>query len=601
MAAIGLGTAIIVGIGLLTFALGSVGGTVALNVGIGTAILLELGVAAGLFIVEIWAIGKGLEEIGKAWQPVLDNGETIAAGIGLGTALLVGVGVVTAALGAATVASAGLLPLAIGLGTALLVELSAATILFIESLVEVSNALSNDLAPELEDLNGKLPGLTDNMSDFVDFMCAFAGEVVRYTGASAVAGISATIDTIVGWFTQDPIDKLSNDVGSIAEQAKTLNSNLEVANPELQTAVNLLHNYTDFIDELGSIAGSGGTVNLSEGLKVNLKEVGSSIVTGFNEGIKTNYSALQDTMKSWGSDVQQWFTNNSYGSVNKEKFATFAKSIIDGFKNKIVTSFGDTKNSITSWASNIKNWFTSKSFGDVNRDAFEKIAKDVIDGFKNGIMYSQGETKSCMQSWGTNVRYYFTAIASYSAFYDIGQDVVRGFNNGVSGLASTSRSYMQEWAADAIAAFKAELDSNSPSKKFENIGFDTVRGYNNGIDKLGKTTQGVVDNWTKSFTSASPVMSFAVDTSALRYYSSDTFARDVSADFTSNKSYSFTGFSEGMEEFYREFVEPTITQMADDIRRQADKKEQTIVQVGNRVVTDAVTTQQKANGYVFVR
>ena len=103
--------------------------------------MAELGIAAGLFLVEIWAIGKGLDEIGKAWQPVLDNGETIATGIGLGTALLIGIGVATAALGVAAVASVGLLPLAIGLGTALLVELSVAVVLFIESLVAVANEL----------------------------------------------------------------------------------------------------------------------------------------------------------------------------------------------------------------------------------------------------------------------------------------------------------------------------------------------------------------------------------------------------------------------------------------------------------------------------
>lgn len=96
-------------------------------------------------------------------------------------------------------------------------------------------------------------------------------------------------------------------------------------------------------------------------------------------------------------------------------------------------------------------------------------------------------------------------------------------------------------------------------------------------------------------------MSFAVDTSALRYYSSDSFAKSISANVTSNSSVAVTGFKEGMEEFYREYIEPTMSQMAEDMRRQADKNEQTIVQVGNRVVSDAVTTQRKANGYVFAK
>ena len=56
-----------------------------------------------------------------------------------------------------------------------------------------------------------------------------------------------------------------------------------------------------------------------------------------------------------------------------------------------------------------------------------------------------------------------------------------------------------------------------------------------------------------------------------------------------------------MREFYQEYVEPSISRMVTGIEKQADKEEQTIVQVGNRTVNDAVVTQQKANGYSFVK
>lgn len=600
-AAMGIGVGILAAIGVVTALLGSVGTPLIVNIALGTAILAELGIATGLFLVEIWAIGKGLDEIGKAWQPVLDNGENIATAIGLGTALLIGIGVVTAALGVATVATAGLLPLAIGLGTALLVELAVATVLFIESLVDVATALGNDLAPVLKDLNGKLPGLTTDMSDFVDFMCAFAGEVVRYTGASAVSGLSATIDTIIGWFTQDPIEKLKNDVDKIAGQTSDLNDKLNIAVPELKTAVELLGEYVDFVDKLGVVAGSSGTVNLSEGLKTNLKTVGENIVTGFNDGVKNKYSLVQTTMTNWGKDALKWFNNSSFGGVNKEKFATFANDIVNGFKDKISSSSGNTKSSITSWATNLKTWFTSSSYGGVNKETFGKYANDIVNGFKNGIVSQAESAKSGMTTWANNTKKYFTDIVSSSTFYDIAKDVIKGFNNGINDFYDLSRTYMRRWANDAKEAFKAELDSNSPSKVFERIGGDTVLGYNLGIATLGKTTRGVVNTWADSFTSISPVMSFAVDTSALRYYSSDSFAKSVSANVTSNSSVAVSGFKEGMEEFYREYIEPTMSQMAEDMRRQADKNEQTIVQVGNRVVSDAVTTQQKANGYVFAK
>ena len=256
LAAMGIGIGILAVVGIVTALLGSVGTPLIVNIALGTAILAELGIATGLFLVEIWAIGKGLDEIGQAWQPVLDNGETIATAIGLGTALLVGIGVVTAALGAATVASAGLLPLAIGLGTALLVELAAAFIIFTESLIAVANELGDNLAPALDRLNDKLPTLSTNMSEFVDFMTDFAGEVVRYTEVSAIAGLSATIDTIIGWFTQDPVEKLADDVENIYNQTTTLNEKLNLAVPELKTAINLLKQYKGFLTEMETLCNS---------------------------------------------------------------------------------------------------------------------------------------------------------------------------------------------------------------------------------------------------------------------------------------------------------------------------------------------------------
>lgn len=569
--AIGLGAAILGAVGLAAYALGTGGATIALNIGIGTAILLELGVAAGLFIVEIWAIGKGLDEIGQAWQPVLDNGEAIATAIGIGTGLLVGIGVVTAALGVATVASAGLLPLAIGLGTALLVELAAAFILFVESLVAVADELNYRLDPPLMALNEKLPGLSSNMSDFVDFMTEFAGQVVRYTEVSAIAGLSATIDTIIGWFTQDPIEKLASDVENISEQTSNLNDKLAIAVPELQTAADLLQEYKDLLTQIENLCDSN--VELSTGMFVNMKEVGQSLVTGFVDGIQSKSG----------------------------DFKNAARDLVEGFKTQLTSSAETCRSTMTAWASNVKNWFTQSSYGAINRTTFQNYAKDVVSGFASGITSSYNSSKSSVTTWASNVKSWFSDIASRSAFYEIARDVVNGFNSGINDLYYTSRRYMREWANDAIAAFKSELDSNSPSKVFERIGGDTVLGYNNGITTLGKTTKGVVDSWANSFTSVSPVMRFAVDTSALKYYTSDSFAKSVSADVTSNRNLSVTGFEECMKEFYKEYVEPTLSQMADDMRRQADKNEQTIVQIGNRTVTDAVTTQRKANGYEFVK
>lgn len=539
LAAMGIGIGILAVVGIVTALLGSVGTPLIVNIALGTAILAELGIATGLFLVEIWAIGKGLDEIGQAWQPVLDNGETIAT--------------------------------AIGLGTALLVELAAAFIIFTESLIAVANELGDNLAPALDRLNDKLPTLSTNMSEFVDFMTDFAGEVVRYTEVSAIAGLSATIDTIIGWFTQDPVEKLADDVENIYSQTTTLNEKLNLAVPELKTAINLLKQYKGFLTEMETLCNSN--VELSTGMFVNMKEVGQKLVTGFVDGIKSKSS----------------------------DFSNAAKTLVDGFKNSLNTNAATCKSSFISWASNLKNWFTSASFGAINRTTFGNYAKDIVSGFNNGITNNYATAKSGMVSFANTVKNAFTGIVSYKVFYDIAKDVISGFNNGINDFYDTTRPYMRRWANDAAAAYKAALDSNSPSKRFMRIGEDTVLGYNLGIANLGGTTKGVVTDWANSFTSVNPTMSFAVDTSALKYYSSDSFAQSVSADVAAHSTVTATGFKEGMEEFYREYIEPTLSQMADDMRRQADKQEQTVVQIGNRVVNDAVTTQKKANGYVFAR
>lgn len=314
--AVGVGTVLMAAIGVACYALGTAGATVALNVGIGTAILLELGVATALFLAEIWGVGKGLDEIGKAWEPVLNNGEDIATAIGIGTGLLVGIGVVTAALGAATVASAGLLPLAIGLGTAILVELAGAFILFTESLVAVADELNDNLAPSMRDLNGTLPQLTSDTHDFTVFMTSLASEISNYTDSMG----SITWDGIVSGFrklfTGNPIRDFADKVGAVASDASVLNEKLTTANGELETAVTLLTDYIAFMTTMKQLTGDAGTIELSTGIFTNLKDAGSKLVTGFSVGmveetpkLSSAFNNILETQKTFSNQFLSGWTS----------------------------------------------------------------------------------------------------------------------------------------------------------------------------------------------------------------------------------------------------------------------------------------------------
>ena len=83
------------------------------------------------------------------------------------------------------------------------------------------------------------------------------------------------------------------------------------------------------------------------------------------------------------------------------------------------------------------------------------------------------------------------------------------------------------------------------------------------------------------------------------YDPTNALSQSVYDDSSSARRASEGSMYADMRDFYRDYVEPTLREIAADTKRQADKDEQTIVQVGGRTITDAVTKQQNANGYKF--
>lgn len=328
-----LGVDVLAGVGIATYALGSLGATAALNIGIGTAILLELGVATAAFVIEIWAIGKALTEIEAAWQPVLDNGETIASGIAIGTALLIGIGVVTAALGAATVGTVGLLPVAIGLGTAILVELAAAFVLFTDSIVSVADELSGRLAPSLSDLNSKLPKLEKDTERFTNYMTDLADEISAYTDSMGSITWSSIVNGFQKILAGNPIADLADDVETIRNDAISLNAELETANPELEDAIDLLTNYNSLMTRLKLITEKNGDIELATQMFTNLKEVGKQLVTGLNSGITENMSLVTTSMSTMGTNMIN--SLNSSLESNKYKVRNSLANLFSGVKIKL--------------------------------------------------------------------------------------------------------------------------------------------------------------------------------------------------------------------------------------------------------------------------
>lgn len=334
-----------------------------------------------------------------------------------------------------------------------------------------------------------------------------------------------------------------------------------------------------------------------KGIVEHFKDIAGNIISGFKDKVGSTYTTVKTNVTTWASKVKEWFTSNSFGGVNLSTFATYANETIEGFKSKIGSAYTTTKSNIQTWATNVKNWFT----GIASNSAFAGFASDVINGFKNKIGSYYTTAKSNITTWASKVKEWFQSENSNDSWSTIAKNIVDGFANGVTSWARRCKDAVVSWGQSVLNWFEDTLDINSPSKVFYKIGGFAVAGFNNAIAQVGKTTRSVVGEWANSFTNITPTMAMAVDTSALRYYDSDAFARTISSNVETNNEISSTGFKQVMEDFYREYVEPTLNQIAEDTRRQADKDEHPIVQIGNRVITDAVDVQTKANGYRFTK
>lgn len=304
--AMGLGAAILLAIGVVTALLGAAGAYLIPLLALGLVVLLEMGVAAALFLTEVIVIGVLLEQLGKAWEPVLANSGPVEYGIKTGTTLLIAIGAATALLGAAAVASAGALPIAIALGTAMLVQLADSFIEFCDSLEKVAKRLQR-LAPTLQELTEILPGLKVDMKDFTDFMKAFAGEVVKFTAANAIASIGATINKVIGFFTADPIKTLYNEVTKQTEEFNQLVPALEKINPLIDKAIKLVGEYKSKMGSFENATGSGGGLfgTIVSGAKGVINGL-IGMFEGMANGVIKCVNALIKGLNKLSFDVPSW-------------------------------------------------------------------------------------------------------------------------------------------------------------------------------------------------------------------------------------------------------------------------------------------------------
>ena len=373
----------------------------------------------------------------------------------------------------------------------------------------------------------------------------------------------------------------------------------------LQTALDCFNAITDIVKKIFGIH-SPSTV---------FAEIGGNIVAGLINGITGKFTDCKNKVLEWANKVNEWFSGTSFGKICKETWETHGQNIINGFKDKIGNAYTTTKDNITTWATKAKEWFNNSSFGGVNMETWTGYANDIISGFKTKIGNSYTTCKSNVTTWASNVKTWFTSTCSYDNWYDIAKNVVDGFKNGIGNLYTTCKNNIESWGSSIISWFKDKLDINSPSRVFKQLGAYSVEGYNIGVEKEGEKTKGIVTSWADSFTDMDVNLGtrLKINDSALKEYSNnygsdftnEAIVQRVTREVSTNGTVQATlnsggGLKEAIKEALDDLgITTAVSEISKNTKTQADKKEQTIVEIGGKTVTDAVTTQRNANGYSF--
>lgn len=276
--------------------------SLAKNLGLVVGIVAEVSAAAIIVVGAIAIMGHELDEVGKAWQPVIENGATVATAIGLGAGILGAVGLAAYALGT----GGKTIAVNIGLGTAILLELGVATGLFLVEIWAVGKGL--------DEIGQAWQPVLDNGEQIATAIGVGTGLLVAVGAATAALGavtigtaglLPAAIALGAGILAEMALACIGL-VESLRSVADELNNNLAPSLRELNgTLPQLTDDMSDFVDFMSDFAGELSSYTDSMG-----GITWDSIVSGFQKLFAGN------PIGDFADDVNDIYTDTK--SLNDE-------------------------------------------------------------------------------------------------------------------------------------------------------------------------------------------------------------------------------------------------------------------------------------------
>ena len=301
--------------------------------------------------------------------------------------------------------------------------------------------------------------------------------------------------------------------------------------------------------------------------------------------VKEFTTAVTNQASTWWSNVKTWWSGK-VGAVQqfttsvKNESATWWSNVKTWWSGRVgaVQQFTTSvANQATTWWSNVKTWWSGKV------GAVKEFATSV---------------KNDSATWWSNVKTWWSGKVGTLS---VGVSIINA--------ASTWWSNVKTWWSNAAGSLSTTLSIKVPKVE---VKWSTVTvfgkdySYPSGFSLKWNAKGGILDgaqifgmmgNTLLGGGEAGREAVLPLDTHTEWM---DTLAEKVRSGLPDNDSDGqgyYEGFSKILE--HMENLERTMSGMASDMNRQANKKEHTTVQVGNRVITDAVREQENANGYRF--
>lgn len=397
---------------------------------------------------------------------------------------------------------------------------------------------------------------------------------------------------------------------------------------------------------------------LFKGLLGGIKNIGKwvkkNIITPISNAIKNNPVAdivvgIANKAKDWWNKAKKWWKDTSKDGVSLEAGVKLVKKGWNTVKNWIgkipivsqaISLIKSGWQTVKTWVGNIPvlsqfislaksgwsrvtSWVRQFITGNVGqkislmKGAWSSVSQWVRDRIGGAVTVAVNLTKGWVsgltnkaRKWlGLSTGGYITGSGIVHQFADggiIGKSGISYFANGTTNAGAHGSMFVAgENGAEMVGHINGQTEVLNRSQISMAMRSAVISGMAQFTDYWRNLTSQMVictNAIIRTIMVNTEVLNAAIATNT-SFDPTNSLAQSVCDD--SQRVYSNSTSNENIavtiRDFYIEYVEPTLKEIAHDTKKQADKEEQTLVQIGTRTITDAVVAQQKANGFSFVK